>query len=41
MGGNLVTWKSNKQHVVACSSAEAEYRGIALELCEVLWLKIL
>ena len=39
MGGNLVTWRSKKQSVVARSSAEAEYRAIALGICELLWLK--
>nr|GFA87146.1 putative reverse transcriptase, RNA-dependent DNA polymerase [Tanacetum cinerariifolium] len=29
VGGNLVTWKSKKQKVVALSSAETEFRGIA------------
>ena len=39
IGGNLVTWKSKKQKVVALSSAEAEFRGMAKGLCELLWLK--
>ncbi|XP_040362272.1 uncharacterized protein LOC112202395 [Rosa chinensis] len=39
VGGNLVTWKSKKQKVVARSSAEAEYRGMARGLCELLWLR--
>ena len=39
VGGNLVTWRSKKQSVVARSSAEAEYRAIALGICELLWLK--
>ncbi|KAM5578991.1 hypothetical protein ABKV19_009000 [Rosa sericea] len=39
VGGNLVTWKSKKQKVVARSSAEAEYRGMARGLCEMLWLR--
>ncbi|KAM0055171.1 putative RNA-directed DNA polymerase [Helianthus debilis subsp. tardiflorus] len=38
VGGNLVTWKSKKQKVVALSSAEAEFRGIARGLAEVLWI---
>ncbi|RVW24916.1 Retrovirus-related Pol polyprotein from transposon RE1 [Vitis vinifera] len=39
VGGNLVTWRSKKQRVVALSSAEAEFRGMAKGLCELLWLK--
>ena len=39
--GNLVTWKNKKQNVVARSSVEAEFRGMALGLCEALWLKLL
>ena len=41
VGGNLVTWKSKKQNVVARSSAEAEFRGMTLGLCEALWLRFL
>ncbi|CAN0915260.1 Copia protein, partial [Linum grandiflorum] len=37
--GNLVTWRSKKQGVVARSSAEAEYRALALGICESIWLK--
>ena len=37
--GNLVTWRSKKQKVVARSSAEAEFRGMAYGLCELLWIK--
>ena len=36
VGGNLVTWRSKKQEVVARSSAEAEYRGVAKGVCELL-----
>ena len=39
VGGNLVTWRSKKQSVVARSSAEAEYRAMAQGVCELLWLK--
>ena len=39
--GNLVTWRNKKQSVVAQSSAEAEFRSMALGVCELLWLKIL
>ena len=39
--GNLVTWRSKKQKVVALSSAEAEFRGISKGVCELLWLRSL
>ncbi|KAJ0935753.1 putative RNA-directed DNA polymerase [Helianthus annuus] len=39
VGGNLVTWRSKKQKVVALSSAEAEFRGIARGLSEVLRIR--
>ncbi|KAH9796155.1 retrovirus-related pol polyprotein from transposon RE1 [Citrus sinensis] len=39
--GNLVTWRSEKQSVVARSSAEAEFRAVAQGICELLWLKLL
>ena len=41
VGGNLVTWRSKKQSVVASSSAEAEFRAMAHGICEILWMKIL
>lgn len=39
VGGNLVTWRSKKQKVVARSSAEAEFRGMAQGVCELLWIR--
>eukprot|EP00261_Vitis_vinifera_P039942 XP_019081185.1 PREDICTED: uncharacterized protein LOC109124071 [Vitis vinifera] len=36
LGGNLVTWRSKKQNVVARSFAESEFRAIAQGLCELL-----
>eukprot|EP00257_Ricinus_communis_P018990 XP_015577840.1 uncharacterized protein LOC107261645 [Ricinus communis] len=39
VGGNLVTWKSKKQNVMARSSAEAEYRAMASTASELIWIK--
>jgi hypothetical protein len=39
VGGNLVTWRSKKQKVVALSSADAEFRGMVKGLCELLWIR--
>ena len=39
IGENLVTWRSKKQDVVSCSSAEAEYRAMTHTACEMVWLK--
>ncbi|RDX85953.1 putative mitochondrial protein, partial [Mucuna pruriens] len=41
LGGNLVTWRSKKQNVVAQSSAEVEFRAMAHGICEGLWMKII
>lgn len=41
IGGNLVTWKSKKQQVIACLSGEAEYRAMASTAYELIWLKSL
>ncbi|RVW63221.1 Retrovirus-related Pol polyprotein from transposon RE1 [Vitis vinifera] len=37
--GNLVTWRSKKQSVVSRSSAEAEFRAMAHDICEEIWLR--
>ena len=36
--GNLVTWKNKKQFVVSRSSVEAEFRSLALGICEGIWI---
>lgn len=37
--GNLVTWRSKKQLLVARSSAKAEFRALSNGICEGMWLK--
>jgi hypothetical protein len=37
-GTGVVYWSSKKQPIVALSSTEAEYRGVAIATCEVVWL---
>ncbi|RVW59650.1 Retrovirus-related Pol polyprotein from transposon RE2 [Vitis vinifera] len=39
IGGNLISWNSKKQDVLTRSSAEVEYRAMALATCELIWLK--
>ena len=34
-------WKSKKQAIVARSSAETEFKALALRICELIWLKSL
>jgi hypothetical protein len=39
LGGNPVTWKSQKQKVVALSSCEAEYVAATTAACQGVWLQ--
>ena len=41
MGLNLVSWCSKKQAMVSRSSAESEYRVLAMAAAEVLWIRSL
>ncbi|TYK14200.1 putative mitochondrial protein [Cucumis melo var. makuwa] len=37
--GNIITWRSKKQGVVARSSAKAKYRAMSLRIYEEIWLQ--
>ena len=39
VGGNRVTWRSRKQKVISCSSAEAEYQAMTTTAREMVWLQ--
>ncbi|GJY34362.1 ribonuclease H-like domain-containing protein [Tanacetum coccineum] len=39
LGENLISWSSKRQHVISCSSAEAEYRGVVNVVTEMTWVR--
>lgn len=41
LGSSPISWRTNKQHTVSCSLAEAEYMVVALTFCELQWLSYL
>lgn len=37
-GGNIVSWQSKKQAIVACPSTEAEYKSLIDTMAEAMWV---
>ena len=37
LGSSLVSWRAKKQHTIARSSSEAEYRSLSFASCELQW----
>ncbi|KAL0855923.1 hypothetical protein Bca101_061076 [Brassica carinata] len=37
IGSSFILWRSKKQPTISISSAEAEYRALALATCEMMW----
>jgi hypothetical protein len=38
-GNGAVSWSSKKQPTIALSSMEAEYKGVTIVACQVVWLQ--
>jgi len=38
-GSGVVSWSSKKQPTVALSNTEAEYKGVIIVACEIVWLQ--
>nr|GEU62587.1 ribonuclease H-like domain-containing protein [Tanacetum cinerariifolium] len=39
LGNNLISWSVKRQPTLSRSSAEAEYRGVAIDVAETCWLR--
>nr|GEW99616.1 ribonuclease H-like domain-containing protein [Tanacetum cinerariifolium] len=39
LGNNILSWSSKRQPTISRSSAEAEYRGVAIVVAETAWLR--
>ncbi|GJR84349.1 ribonuclease H-like domain-containing protein [Tanacetum coccineum] len=39
LGDNLLSWSAKRQVTLSCSSAEAEYRGVANVVAETAWIR--